>query len=212
MGNRLAKRTAHAPRSPRGSGIASALFTTTQQRVLGLLFGQPERSFYASQLIALAGGGTGAVQRELSRLEASGLVATRRVGTQKHYQAAVESPVFAELCSLVRKTVGLAEPLRMALAPVATQIRAAFVFGSVAKKSDTGDSDIDLLLVSDSLSYADVYPLLEDASQQLGRAVNPSIYTMADIGRRTKTGDGFLKRITEQPKLWIIGGESDIGA
>lgn len=212
MGKKIASPTSRAPRAPRGSGIASALFTTTQQRVLGLLFGQPERSFFANQVIALAGGGTGAVQRELARLEAAGLVETRRVGTQKHYQASAQSPVFTELCSLVQKTIGLAEPLRVALAPVAQAIQLAFVFGSVAKKADNSDSDIDLLVVSDSLSYADVYPLLEDASRQLGRTVSPSIYTQADLARGRKAGAGFLKRVMAQPKLWVIGEERDITA
>src|SRR5574338_1450431 len=92
--------------------LADALFTKTQQRVLRVLFGQPERSFYASELIRDAGTGSGAAQRELSRLEASGLIVARRVGNQRHYQANAGSPLFSELRNIVLKTVGLAEPLR----------------------------------------------------------------------------------------------------
>ena len=91
--------------------MADALFSTTQQRVFGLLFGQPERSFYATEIIGLAESGSGAVQRELARLEQSGLVTVRRLGSQKHYQANPDSPLFAELCGIARKTVGLAEPM-----------------------------------------------------------------------------------------------------
>jgi DNA-binding MarR family transcriptional regulator len=61
-------------------GLADALFTTTQKRVLGLLFGQPGRSFFATELIELTGSGSGAVQRELQRLVASGLVTITRIG------------------------------------------------------------------------------------------------------------------------------------
>ncbi|MDQ3148993.1 MAG: winged helix-turn-helix domain-containing protein, partial [Chloroflexota bacterium] len=86
--------------------------TKTQQRVLGVLFGQPERSFYASELIRDAGTGSGAAQRELARLEASGLIVARRIGHQKHYQANAASPLYSELRNIVLKTVGLAEPLR----------------------------------------------------------------------------------------------------
>lgn len=125
-----------------GTSLAQALFSGTQQRVLGLLFGQPDRSFYATELIALAGAGSGAVQRELARLAQSGLVTVRPVGNQKHYQANPDSPIYAELCGIARKTVGLAEPLRAALAPMAARIKAAFVFGSVAKQQDTASSDI----------------------------------------------------------------------
>ena len=100
----------------RNADLADALFTSTQQRVLALLFGQPDRSYYATQLIGLAGAGSGAVQRELARLVASGLVTVRPIGNQKHYQANAASPLFHELCGIARKTLSLAEPLREARA------------------------------------------------------------------------------------------------
>lgn len=93
------------------TSLSAALFSNTQQRVLGLLFGQPERSFFATELIGLSGGGSGAVQRELKRLDESGLVTVKRVGSQKHYQANPQSPIFTELCSIVHKTAEPAEPL-----------------------------------------------------------------------------------------------------
>ncbi|XAH23621.1 transcriptional regulator [Xylophilus sp. GW821-FHT01B05] len=192
------------------TSLGTALFSGTQQRVLGLLFGQPDRSFYATELIALAGAGSGGVQRELARLAGSGLVTVRPVGNQKHYQANPDSPVFAELCGIVRKTFGLAEPLRSALAPLAHQIKAAFVFGSVAKRRDAASSDIDLMLVSDTLNYADTFALLDAVGTQLGRPVNPTILTLADIAKRLANADAFLTRVLAQPKIWLIGGEDDI--
>jgi predicted nucleotidyltransferase len=192
--------------------LADALFSTTQQRVLGLIFGQPERSFYATELIGLTRAGSGAVQRELARLEESGLVTVRRLGTQKHYQANPDSPLFAELCGILRKTVGLAEPLREALAPLSRRIVAAFVYGSVAKGADTSTSDIDLMVVSDSLSYADVFGALEPISAALSRAVNPTVYSRRELARRIKDGNAFVKRVLAQPKIWVIGSEDELGA
>lgn len=192
------------------AGLADALFSTTQQRVLGLLFGQPERSFYATELIALAGAGSGAVQRELARLAASGLVTLRAVGNQKHYQANPAAPIYAELCGIFQKTVGLAEPLRAALAPLAGRIRAAFVYGSVAKRQDTAASDIDLMLISDELSYAEVFGALEALNQSLGRTVNPTLYTADELAQRQQRGDAFVSRVLAQPKIWLIGGEDEI--
>jgi len=90
------------------TGLADALFSTTQQRVLGLLFGQPGRSFYANELIALTGGGSGAVQRELARLAHSGLITQQTIGRQKHYQANASAPIFGELCAIASKTMSLA--------------------------------------------------------------------------------------------------------
>lgn len=195
----------------RTSGLADALFSGTQQRVLGLLFGQPERSFYATELINLAGAGSGAVQRELARLAQSGLVTVKAVGNQKHYQANPASPIYDELCGVVRKTVGLAEPLRAALAPLAMQIKAAFVYGSIAKKEDTASSDIDLMLVSDTLTYGDVVLALQAATELLGREVNPNIFTLQDFAKRRKEGGSFVTRVMAQPKVWLIGGENDLG-
>ena len=136
------KATNRVTKVRKGISLADALFSNIQQRVLAYVFGQPERSFFATELIKLAGGGSGAVQRELARLADSGLVTVSRVGTQKHYQANPKAPIFSELCAIAQKTVGLAEPLRSALKPLAKRTAAAFVYGSVAKKQDTAASDI----------------------------------------------------------------------
>jgi predicted nucleotidyltransferase len=186
------------------------LFPGIRQRVLGYLFGQPERSFYASELIQLVGGGSGAVQRELARLEGSGLVKVSYLGTQKHYQANPDSPIFTELCGIAQKTVGLTGPLLEALSPLAKRITAAFVFGSVAKRTDRAASDIDVLVISDSLDYADVYAALQSAEAKLDRTVNPTVYTEANWRRKRKDGNAFVTKVAAQPKLFLIGTEADI--
>lgn len=190
--------------------LADALFTKTQQRVLGVLFGHPERSFYASELIRDAGTGSGAAQRELAKLEESGLIVARRIGNQKHYQANATSPLFSELRNIVLKTVGLAEPLRVALKPLSAAIRAAFVYGSVAKATDHSGSDIDLIVISDSLTYAEIFSALERAGRALGRRVNPTVYTAAEFSKRARADNAFVTRVVEQPKLWMIGSEDDL--
>jgi predicted nucleotidyltransferase len=190
--------------------LADALLSKTQQRVLALLFGQPSRSFYANEVIALAGSGSGAVQRELGRLVASGLVSVRAVGNQRHYQANEQSPLFAELRSIVLKTVGLAGPLRAALAPISDRILAAFVYGSVAKQVDTASSDIDVMIVSDTVTYADVFEHLEEAAAKLGRPVNPTILSRKELSKRLKQDNAFITRILSQPTIWLIGSAGDL--
>jgi predicted nucleotidyltransferase len=199
----------NASSEPAG-GLADALFTRTQQRVLGLLFGQSERSFTVRELIAATGAGHGAVQREVAKLAGSGLLTTRQRGNQKHYQADPASPIFAELVGMMRKTVGLAEPLRAALMPLSDQIIAAFVYGSVAKRSDHAGSDIDVMILSDTLGYADVVLALHPVHEQLGREINPSIYSRAEWQRRIGKDNAFVTRIMEQPKLWLMGGQDDL--
>lgn len=192
------------------ASLADALFTPVQQRVLGLVFGQPERSFQSAELIRLAKGGTGAVHRQLARLEASGLVAVRRTGNQKHYQANRESPVFSELHGLAVKTVGIAEPLRHALATSRHAIRAAFVYGSVAKRTDKASSDIDVMIISDRLRYADAYEALQKAESVLGRTVNATVMSRADWRAKRSRRDSFVARVAAQPKLFVIGAEDDL--
>jgi predicted nucleotidyltransferase len=204
------KNIAEAPANYTQINLADALFPGIRQRVLGYLFGQPERSFYASELIQLVGGGSGAVQRELARLEGSGLVQVSYRGTQKHYQANPDSPIFTELCGIAQKTVGLTVPLLEALSPLAKRITAAFVFGSVAKRTDKAASDIDVLVLSDSLDYADVYAALQSAEIRLSRTINPTVYTPANWRKKRKDGNAFVTKVTAQPKLFLIGTEADI--
>jgi predicted nucleotidyltransferase len=203
----------HAPsKIAVGSGIADALFTKVQQRVLAVLFGNHERSFYANELIALAGSGSGAVQRELAQLEAAELVTVKRVGNQKHFQANSLSPVFPELRGLVLKTSGLVDVLRASLAPLAQQIEGAFIFGSVAKNKDTAQSDIDLFVVTQHLTYREFFSALEPATGRLGRVVNPTVYSRIEFEKRLREGNAFVKRVMAQPKLWIIGDDSELSA
>lgn len=210
MGTKAARNASTRPRLPAAAparpGVADALFSATQQRVLGLLFGQPQRSFFTSELIALAGGGTGAVQRELRSLEESGLVTRSRVGNQKHYQANAAAPVFAELCGIVRKLLGPAELLREALAPLQKDVQAALLYGSVAKGRDTATSDIDVLLVSDTLTLEQVYAALAPAEQRLGRPVSPTLYTVAEFRRRQAKGNPFVTKLLAGDYLPLTGG------
>jgi len=191
--------------------LADALFSTTQQRVLGLLFGQPERSFFASEIIGLLGAGSGAVQRELGKLAASGLLTVTRVGNQKHYQANAEAPIYAELCSLVRKTVGVADPIKRALEPVLDSIELALIYGSVAKGAATASSDLDLLLVSDTLTLENVFGLLAGVERDLVRQINPTLYSREEFARRVRDRHPFLQRILSQDVLLLKGALPDVG-
>jgi predicted nucleotidyltransferase len=190
--------------------LASALFSNVQQRVLALIFGQPERSFYTSEIVRKVQSGTGAVERELSRLQRSGLVNVERIGNQKHYRANRESPIFDELHSLVLKTVGLTEPLKRFLEPYMDKVKTAFVYGSIAKGRDTARSDIDLMVIGEDLSYADLFDSLQKAEQILGRPVNPNFLSLKDWRHKLTQKDSFVGRINAQPKIFVVGSESDL--
>ncbi|MEQ8204943.1 MAG: nucleotidyltransferase domain-containing protein [Woeseia sp.] len=199
------QRSTKASQKPGEQSLADALFTATQQRLLGLLFGQPERSYFVTELIELADVGRGAVQRELARLARSELVVIERVGNQKHYRANPDSPIYMELCSIVSKTVGVEENVRVALQPLASRISLALIYGSVAKHSDTAKSDIDLLVVSDELTLEDLYSALSAAEQKLGRQVNPTLYTVSEFQKRRADNNALLSRVVAGPIAILTG-------
>ncbi len=195
---------------PVPSGLADALFSQVQQRVLALLLGHPERSFHVSEIIRLVESGSGSVQRELEKLTKAGIISVTASANRKLYQANRASAVFAELHSIVLKTMGLTEPLRKALTPFEKHIRWAFVYGSIAKGTDTSRSDIDLMIVGSKLSYSAVYAALQGAEARLLRQINPNIMTMGEWRKKRASPTSFLTKLLAQPKLFLIGSEDDI--
>ena len=190
--------------------IQDALFSGVQQRLLGIIFGQPDRRFQGAELIRMINSGTGAVHRQLTTLAASGLVNVTRVGNQKHYQANPDSPVFEELCGLIRKTVGLREPLQRSLEPLKDQIDVAFVYGSTARGTDTARSDIDLMLIGERLDYVSVYEAIQNAETILGRKINPNLTTLSEWGKKLNEENPFIANVNKQTKLFIYGSEDEL--
>ncbi|MEN9481649.1 MAG: hypothetical protein RLZZ298_3044 [Pseudomonadota bacterium] len=189
--------------------IAAALFTDSQARLYRWLFGQPERSYHLSELRRLTELGSASLQRELNRLVDAGLLLSERVGNLRRFQANPQSPVFAELVALTRKSLGAAPLLYEALQPIVTRLERAFIYGSVAKQTDTAQSDIDLMLVGENLTLNEILTLLMPLETQLGRKINPSSYTPAEYARRLAEPDSFVNRVLAQPILPLIGKESD---
>ena len=183
--------------------IASALFTDSQAKVYAWLFGQPERSYHLSELRRLSGLGSASLQREVNRLVDAGLVTSERVGNLRCFQANPASPVQAELVALTRKTLGAVPLLRQALAPLAAQLHTAYIYGSVARQTDTAHSDIDLKLVGTDVGLADVLPLLLPLEPSLGRKINPNLYTPEQYAKRLQEPDSFIQRVLAQPTLML---------
>lgn len=185
--------------------LASALFTSTKQEVLALLFGQSDRSFFFSEIVKHTQKGFGGVQNELDKLTQIGLVRSWNIANQKHYQADESSILFDELKSIVLKTVGLRIPLTDALEKVKSQIKLAFVYGSVADDRDRSESDIDLFLVTDTLGLEKLYRVLQPVEAKLGRTINPTVFNRTEFDKKRNSKTGFLPKILSRPKIVIIG-------
>ena len=192
------------------TSIGDALFTKTQQKVLGLLFGKPDKSFYTNEIMRWAAMGRGTVSRELERLVGAGIISITKEGNQNHYQADHTNPIYKELVSIVRKTFGVADEIRERLKPLDKSIDLAFIYGSISKGSDTKSSDIDLMLVGKELGYSLVMEALMPLEESLQRTINPTIYEMKDFVTKLKEDNSFIKRVMDQPKIMIKGSENDI--
>jgi predicted nucleotidyltransferase len=190
--------------------IADALFTPAQQKLLALLFVRVDDAFYLNEIIRLTGLGSASAQRELRRLADAGLILSQRVGNVRQFRPNKDSPVYPELHGLIQKTFGLVGVLRAALQPLSAAVRVAFVYGSIAKGAETAASDVDLLLVGDSIAYGALLSVLAPAEQVLGRKINPTLYTLAEFQKRQQEQQHFLMRVLEQPKIFIMGDDNDI--
>jgi len=191
--------------------IASALFTDSQSRLFQWLFGQPSRSFYLSELRRLTGLGSASLQRELNRLADASLVSSQREGNLRRFRANPDSPVYPELISLARKTFGPVPLLQQALLPLASSLRDAWLFGSVAKQNDTAQSDIDVMLVGENLLLGQVLELLMPLEAPLGRKINPVCYTPAEFERRRAEPDSFINRVLAQPVISLMEKDHESG-
>jgi len=192
------------------TGLSEVLFSKTRRGILALLFGHPQQSFYANEIMRFVNTGIGSVQRELEKLAGAEILRVSQRGNQKHYQANHECPIYDELSNIVRKTFGIVDVIRHVLLPIDKEIDLAFVYGSIAKGDETAKSDIDLMIVTESLEYADVMNVLTEAEQSLGRPVNPSLYTAKQIRNKLKSKNSFISRILKQDKLWIKGDQDVI--
>jgi predicted nucleotidyltransferase len=192
------------------TGLASALFSQVQLRVLSQFMGQPARSFQVREVIKLVGSGRGAVQRELKKLTAAGILNVSALGSRKVYQANPQSPIYDELRGIILKTVGLLEPLRLALKRFSQKIDLAFVYGSVAKGKDTARSDIDLMIIGDDIAYGEIYGALQKAEKSLLRPVNPTVMNLTEWKEKITNQNSFVSKISQQPKLFIFGSENEL--
>ena len=185
--------------------ISAALFSDSQARVFRWLFGQPERSYHLNELLRLTGLGSASLQRELGKLAAAGLVRSEKVGNLRRFQANMESPVYEELAALTRKTLGAQPLLQEALEPIKEKLDLAFIYGSIAKGTDTAKSDVDVIVVGNDLLLSEVLKLLLPVESQLGRKINPTLFTPAEYKRRRAQKNSFLNRVLARPVIPLIG-------
>lgn len=192
------------------SQLGDALFTTTQQQVLGLLYTKPERSFYTKEIIRSTGMGVATIKRELDRMLAAGIISMIKVGNQHHYQANPGCPIYFELLGIVKKTFGITGVIGLALSPLAERIHWAFIFGSVASGKETSTSDIDLMVIGD-VGFTELVTALYSIQDTLGREINPKIYSEKEWMRMCNNKDAFVIDVLSKPRMDVMGEGNELG-
>lgn len=191
--------------------LEALLGSKLRAKVLGWLFSHPDERYFVRQLTALLKEDSTNVSRELARLEKTGILVSTTEGRQKYYQANRQSPIFNELHGLMLKTVGVADIIKKALEPRMTDIKLAFIFGSVAKKAENRFSDIDLLVVGD-ITFGDVVDLISTAEETLSRELNPVVYTLTEFNKRLSENHYFIRDVLSGDKIFVIGDENELKA
>ena len=192
------------------SQLGNALFTTTQQKVLGLLYANSERTFYTKEILRLTGMGVATIKRELDRMLACGILTMTKIGNQHHYQANHECPVYEELSGIVKKTFGIGDVVRSALVTMSDNIDWAFIYGSVASGKETAGSDIDLMVISDA-TFSDVVGALHQTQEILGREINPKVYSKKQWLKMKKNKNIFIKDVLSKSGIDVIGDGHGFG-
>jgi predicted nucleotidyltransferase len=189
---------------------AALLFGAYRRDVLARLLLHPEESLHVRELARALGKPPGTLLRELNALAAAGVLVRRPVGNQVHFQANPASPIYEELRGILKKTVGVADVLREALAPLAPRIRAAFIYGSVARGDERPGSDLDVMIVGET-SFAEVVEALAPAQAELRREVNPNVFPTLEFRKKLAGGDPFLARVLADRRIFVMGGEDELG-
>jgi predicted nucleotidyltransferase len=188
--------------------LVDVLFGAYRRQILGLLLLRPDESFYVREIARLTGVPAGSLHRELKLLTDAGLLQRSVAGNQVRYQVDRACPIQEELAGIFRKTGGLADIVREALAPLARKIRMAFIFGSVAQGKERASSDVDVLVVG-SASFTAVVGALSRATERLRRDVNPVVMTKAAFSAKLANGDRFVGRVAREPKIFLLGEASE---
>ena len=192
------------------SDPATFLFGSYRRRVLGLLLLHPGAHFHLREIARATRTQPGTVQRELSLLTRAGVIERNVQGNQVRFRANESYPIYEELRSILKKTTGVADQLRAALAPLSGSIVAAFIYGSVASGQERPSSDIDLMIVG-AVRFEDVIRLVHPAQEELRREINPHVYTEAEFARKTRENNSFIARILKLPKISVIGDTDELG-
>ncbi len=190
-------------------GAGELFASSVMVDLLKIFFLHTGEEFYQRELSRLSGDSLYLVQRELERLERSGIIRKERRGNRVYYSAQEENPAFLDLKRFFLKTVALGDRLSEALTPLLPEITHAFIYGSVAAGEDRPGSDVDIMVIG-KISLKELSKVLGPLSRELGREFNPTAYSTTEFKKRIKDGNAFIGSVIRSPKIWLVGDEDGL--
>jgi len=185
--------------------LIEALFPRTRIAVLSALEDGENEGLHLREIARRTGLNSKTVMRELHSLRSAGVLVSHDVGRQVIYRLNPDCPVYGELRSILRKTVGLVNALRLALEPLSDRIEQAYVYGSHAQGEERVDSDVDLMIVG-TVTLRELSSPLREAGRSLHRVINPTLYTSEAYAEELEKDDSFVTRVHNGKRLNLIGG------
>ena len=180
--------------------MLEALYLTRskiRQRLFGFFFSNTGKDYYLSELARHAGTSAGNVQRELLPFIKDGLVHRSKRGKLTFYSLNPRHTLYPEIKSLVLKTVGVEGALK-SLVGRDKDIKLALMYGSFAQAREHGQSDIDLLVVSEG-KLKEFYGALSKLESRFSREVNPTVYSKKAFREKIAAKDVFISHVLSQP-------------
>lgn len=174
-----------------------------KRRLLKLFITNPVNEFYIREIAKLTGESPNGVRRELAHLEKAGLVTSRREGNLKYYSLVQDFPFYPELKKIIYVTVGLGDYLGVKFKEP-PRIELAFIYGSVAKNTETVRSDIDLFVVGD-IDESELHDLVSQIEADIRRSINYVLMSKGEFKKRLSEGESFVKRVMKEEKIMLKG-------
>lgn len=174
-----------------------------RRKLLGFLFSNPKKEYYLSELARMVGTSPGNIQREMAKFIADRLIRKERRGNLNFYVLNPAHALFTEIKSLVLKTAGVEATLRE-LVQKHKEIELALLYGSFARSEESGESDIDLLIVSDKKLEA-FYSAISKLELKFNREINPTAYSSLEFRKKITTQNSFVINVLKEPHRILKG-------
>ena len=166
----------------------------------------PDEEAYLAHIVRLTNKGLIQVQRIIKRLLESGLISTLKHNKKTYYKADPKHLAFNDLKNIVLQAKIWSPSFLKEIKRFQRKIHFGFIFGSVAKGTHTGSSDLDILFIGD-LSLDEVSGFMGHLSRELFREVNIVIYTPQELQEALVRKNSFVTEVLEGPKIWLFGNK-----